>query len=240
MLIRERSCQQRAKKGGPGQGGGGGNKIEFDWSAADDTASFEVDPIFKPYIPPPSSASSGKPRFGKGRHDFDDPRNQQQTQDNNNGGVVVGPKPMISLFGRGKLGGFDADVETRLMSRRSKYSNSSSSNSGANAVHWSEKKLEEMKERDWRIFREDFSISARGGHIPLPLRSWSESEIPPQILGVIEEIGYKEPSPIQRQAIPIGLMNRDQIGIAETGKSLPSYYLTSFFLGGRRKTTTDE
>ena len=126
------------------------------------------------------------------------------------------------------------------MRRRSKNSNSSSSNSGANAVHWSETKLEEMKERDWRIFREDFSISARGGHIPLPLRSWSESEIPPQILGVIEEIGYKEPSPIQRQAIPIGLMNRDQIGIAETGKSLPSYYLTSFFLGGRRKTTTDE
>jgi ATP-dependent RNA helicase DDX23/PRP28 len=35
---------------------------------------------------------------------------------------------------------------------------------------------------------------------------------------VIEEIGYKEPSPIQRQAIPIGLMNRDQIGIAETGE----------------------
>lgn len=33
----------------------------------------------------------------------------------------------------------------------------------------------------------------------------------------IEKIGYKEPSPIQRQAIPIGLQNRDIIGIAETG-----------------------
>lgn len=127
---------------------------------------------------------------------------------------------MISLFGRGKLGGFDADVETRLMSRRNKNNTLGSGANGgasANAVHWSEKKLEDMKERDWRIFREDFSISARGGHIPLPLRSWAESSIPPQILGVIEEIGYKEPSPIQRQAIPIGLMNRDQIGIAETG-----------------------
>jgi ATP-dependent RNA helicase DDX23/PRP28 len=28
--------------------------------------------------------------------------------------------------------------------------------------HWSEKPLDEMKDRDWRIFREDFSISARG------------------------------------------------------------------------------
>ncbi|MFS7931177.1 putative RNA helicase [Helianthus anomalus] len=27
--------------------------------------------------------------------------------------------------------------------------------------HWSEKKVEEMTERDWRIFREDFNISYR-------------------------------------------------------------------------------
>lgn len=74
-----------------------------------------------------------------------------------------------------------------------------------------------MKDRDWRIFREDFSIATRGGSIPLPLRSWRESNIPQQIMDVIEEIGYAEPSPIQRQAIPIGLMNRDQIGVAETG-----------------------
>jgi len=44
-----------------------------------------------------------------------------------------------------------------------------------------------------------------------------ESSIPQQILECIERIGYKEPSPIQRQAIPIGLQNRDIIGIAETG-----------------------
>ncbi|KAE8238363.1 hypothetical protein A4X06_0g8821, partial [Tilletia controversa] len=84
-------------------------------------------------------------------------------------------------------------------------------------LHWSEKTLEEMAERDWRIFREDFAIAARGGNIPRPLRSWKESRIPGLILRAIEAIGYKEPSPIQRQAIPIGLQNRDLIGIAETG-----------------------
>ncbi|PWN40384.1 putative U5 snRNP 100 kd protein [Ceraceosorus guamensis] len=83
--------------------------------------------------------------------------------------------------------------------------------------HWKEKTLEEMKERDWRIFREDFSIAARGGHIPKPLRKWEESSIPGPILRAVAEIGYAEPSPIQRQAIPIGLQNRDLIGIAETG-----------------------
>ena len=58
-----------------------------------------------------------------------------------------------------------------------------------------------------------------GGNIPHPLRSWTESEIAKEILEVIESVGYKEPSPIQRQAIPLGLQNRDVIGIAETGKS---------------------
>ena len=57
----------------------------------------------------------------------------------------------------------------------------------------------------------------QGGQIPLPLRSWEESSIPAPLLDVIATIGYKDPSPIQRQAIPIGLQNRDLIGIAETG-----------------------
>ena len=95
--------------------------------------------------------------------------------------------------------------------------------------HWTEKALTEMKERDWRIFREDFNIAARGGQIPHPLRSWEESTIPQTILDVIEQIGYKEPSPIQRQAIPIGLQNRDIIGIAETGEQ-PRSFLHAYSL----------
>ncbi|KAI8907069.1 P-loop containing nucleoside triphosphate hydrolase protein [Powellomyces hirtus] len=83
--------------------------------------------------------------------------------------------------------------------------------------HWSDKPLTEMKERDWRIFKEDFNISTKGGNIPDPLRTWQESTIPPRLLEVISDIGYKEPTPIQRQAIPIGLQNRDIIGVAETG-----------------------
>lgn len=82
---------------------------------------------------------------------------------------------------------------------------------------WSEKRLGEMKARDWRIFREDFQIQARGGDLPHPLRSWRESTIPVPVLEAIEAMGYREPTPIQRQAIPIGLEPRDLIGIAETG-----------------------
>ncbi len=31
--------------------------------------------------------------------------------------------------------------------------------------HWSEKPLSEMKERDWRIFKEDFDIHVKGGKV---------------------------------------------------------------------------
>jgi len=61
--------------------------------------------------------------------------------------------------------------------------------------------------------------------VPNPLRSWAESEIPSQMLKIISTIGFKEPSPIQRAAIPIGLQNRDLIGIAETGSGKTAAFL---------------
>lgn len=56
-----------------------------------------------------------------------------------------------------------------------------------------------------------------GGKIPEPIRNWKESGIQKELLEIIEKVGYKEPTPIQRQAIPVGMQNRDIIGVAETG-----------------------
>eukprot|EP01012_Entosiphon_sulcatum_P002921 TRINITY_DN10751_c0_g1_i1.p1 TRINITY_DN10751_c0_g1~~TRINITY_DN10751_c0_g1_i1.p1 ORF type:complete len:753 (+),score=170.84 TRINITY_DN10751_c0_g1_i1:101-2260(+) len=87
-----------------------------------------------------------------------------------------------------------------------------------NNVHWSEKGLDEMTERDWRIFREDFQIVTKGAGVPHPLRCWGESGLlPARIVDAIEDFGYKDPSPVQMQSIPIALQNRDVIGIAQTG-----------------------
>lgn len=103
--------------------------------------------------------------------------------------------------------------------------------------HWTDKEHDEMTERDWRIFREDYNITIKGtfsrnfkltltiyfnlfftgGKIPNPIRNWTESAIHPDILEIITKVGYIDPTPIQRQAITIGLQNRDIIGIAETG-----------------------
>ncbi|CAO3650858.1 unnamed protein product [Cunninghamella echinulata] len=91
--------------------------------------------------------------------------------------------------------------------------------------HWTDKSLKQMTERDWRIFKEDYNIATKGGNVPHPIRSWKESGLPKRILEVIDKVGYKEPSPIQRQAIPIGMQNRDIIGIAETGSGKTASFI---------------
>ncbi|CAN0376658.1 unnamed protein product, partial [Discosporangium mesarthrocarpum] len=70
---------------------------------------------------------------------------------------------------------------------------------GLKGAHWSEKPLDDMKERDWRIFREDFDIRVKGGKAPLPMRFWSEGNLPKSVMEAIEDLGYDNPSPIQRQ-----------------------------------------
>lgn len=75
------------------------------------------------------------------------------------------------MFGRGHIAGMDdgggvahsrkSDAESGLqmadaLERRK------AAKSGLDERHWTEKPLEEMKERDWRILREDFNIAARG------------------------------------------------------------------------------
>ncbi|KAI9351733.1 P-loop containing nucleoside triphosphate hydrolase protein, partial [Zopfochytrium polystomum] len=143
----------------------------------------------------------------------------------------------VQLFGRGHIAGIDIKEQKRkrsefyeqlLRDRRTEeekdrvreldeIERGKEKKSAWDDRHWSEKPLSEMKERDWRIFKEDFNISTKGGTVPNPIRSWKESPIPPKLLQIISDIGYREPTPIQRQAIPIGLQNRDIIGIAETG-----------------------
>src|SRR3982751_5762292 len=47
--------------------------------------------------------------------------------------------------------------------------------------------------------------------------SFADLGLSDELLRSIEEAGYSEPTPIQRQAIPSVLMNRDLIGISQTG-----------------------
>lgn len=80
------------------------------------------------------------------------------------------------MFGRGRLAGMDdgggsgprrpssAPVVGAGVQLADPMERRKAAKAGLDERHWTEKPLDEMKERDWRIFREDFSISARGGH----------------------------------------------------------------------------
>ncbi|KAI9783999.1 MAG: mRNA splicing protein prp28 [Geoglossum umbratile] len=160
---------------------------------------------------------------------------------------IYSSRAEAGFFGRGRLGGFADDLaeggarkyaraleerdtdagsararELLEMERRRK-EDAGSRNSLDK--HWSEKKLEHMRERDWRIFKEDFNISTKGGAIPNPMRSWQESGLPKRLLDVVEQAGYTDPSPIQRAAIPIALQSRDLIGVAVTGSGKTAAFL---------------
>jgi ATP-dependent RNA helicase DDX23/PRP28 len=151
-----------------------------------------------------------------------------------------------AFYGRGKLGGFAddendtnarayADAMIKLdpeagaqraallmdMALKSRESN------GKTRIekHWTEKPLAEMRERDWRIFKEDFNIAVKGGGIPNPMRNWNESGLHPDILKIVDMVGYTDPSPVQRAAIPIALQSRDLIGVAVTGSGKTAAFL---------------
>jgi ATP-dependent RNA helicase DDX23/PRP28 len=91
--------------------------------------------------------------------------------------------------------------------------------------HWTDKELENMTEIDWRIFREDNNIIIKGVDVAHPIRHWRESSIPEAILDIIDSVGYKEPSPIQRQIIPIVLTNRDIICVTKTSSGKTAAFL---------------
>ncbi|OWF36294.1 probable ATP-dependent RNA helicase DDX23 [Mizuhopecten yessoensis] len=176
-------------------------KFVFDWDAGDDTSQ-DYNPIYK-------------------------------------------EKHSIQFFGRGQVGGIDmkqqkvdqskfygdllekrrTDGEKEQEKKRVKNVAKKEAKQKWDDRHWKEKSLPEMAERDWRIFKEDYNITCKGGRIPNPIRNWKESALMKELLDVIDKIGYKEPTPIQRQAIPIGLQNRDIIGIAETGSGKTAAFL---------------
>ena len=151
-----------------------------------------------------------------------------------------------NFYGRGRLGGFGDDLTdgaalkyARALEERDMESGSVRANEmmemerrrqqfgGRNAFdkHWSEKSLDQMKERDYRIMKEQYNISTKGGSLPDPLRSWKESELPKRLLDIVDQVGYTDPSAIQRAAIPIALQSRDLIGVAVTGSGKTAAFL---------------
>lgn len=75
-------------------------------------------------------------------------------------------------------------------------------------------------ERD-NILRKSYGIHVSGSNVPSPLQSFDELKTrykcKSYLLRNFAELGYKEPTPIQRQAIPILLSGREFFACAPTG-----------------------
>ena len=82
-----------------------------------------------------------------------------------------------------------------------------------------------MTERDWRIFREDFSIQIMKGQSINPIRNWKECDIDDKLKENIKRMGFKKPTPIQMQSINVGIFRRDMVGLAPTGSGKSAAFL---------------
>ncbi|ELP90678.1 DEAD box ATP-dependent RNA helicase, putative, partial [Entamoeba invadens IP1] len=129
------------------------------------------------------------------------------------------PISYTPLFGRGTFGG---DFVGHMP--KSKKSSRSSTHTD-NEMNIITKSLEEMTENDWRIVRENISLSVSGGEVVRPLRKWSDVTFLPEIQATLSKLNYSEPTPVQAATIPIALNMRDIIGLAETGTGKTAAYV---------------
>ncbi|KAI9154394.1 hypothetical protein LWI28_025715 [Acer negundo] len=82
------------------------------------------------------------------------------------------------------------------------------------------KELNRQMERD-AVFRKKYSIHVSGTNVPSPLKTFAELSsrygCESYLLHNLAELGFKEPTPIQRQAIPVLLSDRECFACAPTG-----------------------
>ncbi|KAI1261098.1 Pre-mRNA-splicing ATP-dependent RNA helicase prp-28 [Xylariaceae sp. FL1019] len=177
------------------------DKFNFDWDAKDDTTQEEAQ--YESYAPVIDDGGL----LAK-YHDRVDPEDMKIAR-----GIIAGDKDPVS--GRERARDF---LEGRMRAKQR-------ADRDTFGKHWSEKELGEMRERDWRIFKEDFAIATKGGLIPNPMRNWKESGLPRRLLDIVAKVGYDKPHPVQQAAIPIALQNRDLIGVAVTGSGKTAAFL---------------
>jgi ATP-dependent RNA helicase DDX46/PRP5 len=92
------------------------------------------------------------------------------------------------------------------------------------------KELRNLTEQQIKeLRREAGHIRIRGKDCPPPIKTWSQCGLNDTVLNTIKELGYKEPFPIQKQAIPCIMMGRNVIGIAKTGSGKTLAFILPMF-----------
>lgn len=75
---------------------------------------------------------------------------------------------------------------------------------------------------------------AEGASKPLP-QSFKELGVIEQLCEACTNMGFKAPTPVQAEAIPLALQGRDLIGLAETGSGKTAAFALPILQGAREK-----
>jgi len=180
-------------------------KFNFDWDADEDTSE-NYNSLYKKRHK--ITLRCGRSVFGGYDPDIQKKKSKEKWS------RLVHRKPMLNTSQKGGL----YEILRQKREARKLRTSENKKKAAQDYRHWRKKKLSEMTPRDWRIFKEDFRISTKfGGKLPTPIRFWDEAGLPVEIMNAIREARYRKPYPIQRMAIPVGMANRDCVGVAETG-----------------------
>lgn len=79
--------------------------------------------------------------------------------------------------------------------------------------------------REVEQYRESHKITVSGPHVPNPIQSFEESQLPEYVLSDIRAQEYNEPTPIQAQSWPIAMSGNNLVGIAQTGSGKTLGYI---------------
>jgi ATP-dependent RNA helicase DDX41 len=85
---------------------------------------------------------------------------------------------------------------------------------------------------DAAFMRSKFGIIVEGDDVPHPARTFKDLRLPMATIDLLAQQGIVNPTPIQRQGLPVALSGRDMIGIAYTGSgktlvfSLPAIFVS--------------
>lgn len=90
----------------------------------------------------------------------------------------------------------------------------------------SEKRRQELRvEEEVNRFRNIHNINVVGRHIPEPARAFNDFKIGQDLIENLVQLGYKDPTPIQMQAVPLMLANRQILACAPTGSGKTAAFL---------------
>eukprot|EP00898_Chlorokybus_atmophyticus_P001705 jgi/Chlat1/2535/Chrsp175S02387 len=108
----------------------------------------------------------------------------------------------------------------------------------AQSNHASAPAAKQTPEEAANLLRKRHGIKAQGSHVPTPLVGFDELGrqygCPPRISARILELGYADPTPIQRQALPAMLQGRDMLAVAPTGSGKTLAFLLPIVLALKR------